>query len=331
MKPLLSLTCDDHGRPDAAAVAVVAGAIGPVLDAHHHLWDLDANSYPWLQEKPVQAHFGDYSRIRKTYLASDYRRDVGIVQLAGSVHVEAHWRDGIAPQDETAWLSAHSDSQGLPDAIIGAAEAMSPDLDDVLNAHQAFARFRGIRIMAYGRGKPEGALRYRDECFRTGLARMVERDLIIELQAPPTAHGAVCELADLHPSARFVIIHCGLPIDRSGAGLATWREGIAMMARHENVSMKLSGLPMTDHKWDVSSFKPMVRHLLDNFGTYRLMFGSNFPVDGLFSDYPTLLAGYVAAIGVRDIAPLRRIFRETSSAFYRTVETSGNGVEATND
>jgi predicted TIM-barrel fold metal-dependent hydrolase len=47
-----------------------------LVDAHHHLWDLQAHYYPWLSDRP-EAHFfmGDYTPLKRNYLPEDYRRD----------------------------------------------------------------------------------------------------------------------------------------------------------------------------------------------------------------------------------------------------------------
>ena len=42
------------------------------IDAHHHLWDLEACDYPWLMAKGEQRFFGDPSPIQKNYLVSDF-------------------------------------------------------------------------------------------------------------------------------------------------------------------------------------------------------------------------------------------------------------------
>ena len=79
--------------PDAVA-GLLAG-LGAIVDAHHHFWDLGRNHYPWLQEKPVQAHFGDYAAIRRNYLPADLKAALQAgsagIQLDATVHVEAHW------------------------------------------------------------------------------------------------------------------------------------------------------------------------------------------------------------------------------------------------
>ena len=46
-----------------------------VVDAHHHLWDLAAGRYPWLQQDyDEQAFFlGDHRALQQNFLPADYR------------------------------------------------------------------------------------------------------------------------------------------------------------------------------------------------------------------------------------------------------------------
>ena len=51
-----------------------------IIDAHHHLWDLNRVYYPWLTDEIVPDFlFGDYAKIRKNYLPDDMRRQVALV------------------------------------------------------------------------------------------------------------------------------------------------------------------------------------------------------------------------------------------------------------
>src|SRR5262247_2076254 len=52
----------------------------PIVDAHHHLWDLEADvRYPWLkQADPHHSYMGDNSALRRSYLPEEYRRDTAL-------------------------------------------------------------------------------------------------------------------------------------------------------------------------------------------------------------------------------------------------------------
>jgi hypothetical protein len=44
----------------------------PIIDPHHHLWDLEHYRYPWLQDGVAPIVFGDYEPIRKSYLIENF-------------------------------------------------------------------------------------------------------------------------------------------------------------------------------------------------------------------------------------------------------------------
>ena len=61
-----------------------------LIDAHHHLWDLDCGRYPWLQGAPDPGFFlGDYQPLRRHYRAPDYLADSAAHRVLATVHCEA--------------------------------------------------------------------------------------------------------------------------------------------------------------------------------------------------------------------------------------------------
>ena len=97
----------------------------PIVDAHHHLWDLNNENtkYSWLMVTEGEAFFGDYGSIRKSYLLEDYLEDSKNQNIIKSVHVQAE-HDDDKPVNETAWLQnlADSHSSKLPNAIVAYAD-----------------------------------------------------------------------------------------------------------------------------------------------------------------------------------------------------------------
>src|SRR5512144_1279009 len=89
----------------------------PIIDAHHHLWDLDNHYYPWLSDGVRDLWIGNYERLRKNYLIEDYLRDCAGQNVVKSVHLQAQW-DHRDPVGETRWLQGCADRHGFPHAII---------------------------------------------------------------------------------------------------------------------------------------------------------------------------------------------------------------------
>jgi len=78
---------------------------GPIIDAHHHLWDLSLGRHPWITsaDSAIKA-LGDIGYLRRDYLVADYLADIGHEPVEGSVYVEAAWDRTRPPLEEIAWL-----------------------------------------------------------------------------------------------------------------------------------------------------------------------------------------------------------------------------------
>lgn len=70
---------------------------------------------------------------------------------------------------------------------------------------------------------------------------------------------------------------------------------------------------MFEHDWTAASIAPIVAEVLDQFAAPRVMFGSNFPVDKLTSDYATLTGAYRSLVTVPE---QQQVFHDTAAAFY---------------
>jgi len=110
------------------------------------------------------------------------------------------------------------------------------------------------------------------------------------------------------------LCHAGSPYDRSRIGINEWSDKLTHLSRLPNVFCKLSGLGMFDHQWTQESISPIVEICLEQFGAERCMFGSNFPVDKLYSDYQTVVAAYKSMIP-NDIHA--QFFDVTAKRFYK--------------
>ena len=81
--------------------------------------------------------------------------------------------------------------------------------------------------------------------------------------------------------------------------------------------MKISGLGMCDHEWTVDTFRPWVLECIDAWGTKRSFFGTNWPVDRLFSSYGDVLDAYAELISDLGKAEQRALFYENADRIFR--------------
>jgi predicted TIM-barrel fold metal-dependent hydrolase len=287
-----------------------------VVDAHHHLWSLSEVSYPWLNARGVRRFFGDPTPIQCDYLPADFRADHDGIEVAASVHVQVGAAPG-AEIAETAWLDAQGAATGLPSAIIAFADLTASDLDRVLDAHAAASptRLRGVRqIVSRHPSEDAGPDLLASDAFLDGLRLLAARGLSFDLQLSAPLLARATERLALVPDLQVALCHAGSPWDRSAAGLADWRAGLAALAALPNAVAKLSGLGMTDPDWTTKSLSPIIAAVLEAFGPHRTMWGSNFPVDRLYRSYRAL---FVAARSCVPAGDHGAVFAGTATRFYR--------------
>jgi predicted TIM-barrel fold metal-dependent hydrolase len=70
---------------------------------------------------------------------------------------------------------------------------------------------------------------------------------------------------------------------------------------------------MFEHNWTQSSVSPIVTTVMNQFGTERVMFGSNFPVDSLSSTFDELFRRLDNIIDEKDSED---IFFQTARRIY---------------
>jgi len=301
----------------------------PAVDAHHHLWDLEANHYPWLMPGAGPPPFPNFASICKNYLLSDFRADCARQSIVKSVHVQAE-HDESDPVRETAWLQSVADapgSGGFPHAIVAFADLSEHDVEAILEGHCAHRNTRGIRQMlnfdpraaeAPSRNalqKPKNLLA--DPGFRARFGLLRKFDLSFDLQLFPWQAGEAAALVAAHSDTQFIVNHTLMPFDRSDAGLALWRQGLATLAVFPHVAIKISGLGMSPTGWNGETSRRLVDETLERFGPARCLFGSNFPVDRMMIDYDTPWRVFREAIAALSLDEQRALLSGNAERVYR--------------
>jgi predicted TIM-barrel fold metal-dependent hydrolase len=179
-----------------------------------------------------------------------------------------------------------------------------------LDRHLAYARMRGIRM-------PDAEGLLSDPRLGHAVAAMGERGLSLEADVPPERMPELSALADRFPRTSFALGHVGVPDERSPEYLATWRAALHEVAKRDNIAVKISGLGMRDPRWTVESIRPYVLEAIDAFGVGRCMFGTNWPVDRLYSDLPALVNAYRTLISDLGEQAQRDLLLHNAERFYR--------------
>ena len=284
----------------------------PIIDPHHHLWELP--------------------RVPR-YLQDELREDLATGHnVIGTVYMEcseAYRADGperLKPLGETEFVAQFAEAAargpasayGICKGIVGRADLMEgASVEEVLLMHHELSggRWRGIRnstvydatntVRTIARTPPPEVLL--DPVFREGFEKLVGLGMSFDCWVYHTQLEEVADLARSYPDANIILDHVGGPIGSGAyAGkrdevFAAWKAGIERIASSSNVSCKLGGLGMKLGGFGFESrdrppsseelaaaWAPYIETCIEAFGPERCMFESNFPVDKLTCSYPVL-------------------------------------------
>jgi predicted TIM-barrel fold metal-dependent hydrolase len=81
--------------------------------------------------------------------------------------------------------------------------------------------------------------------------------------------------------------------------------------------VKISGLGMCDHAWTVDSIRPWVLTCIELFGAERSFFGTNWPVDRLFSSYGDVVGAYAEIVSGFSEDEQRALFSGNANRIFR--------------
>lgn len=263
------------------------GAGLPLVDTHHHLWDLDQFRYDWLcpaGDDEVTAYLGDYRAIRANYLIDELLAEYQSAGISKSVHVEANISQAQRAA-ETVWLQKVAETHGFPHAIIAYGDPREPSIGAQLDAHCAAPKMRGIRA-------PDVDGLLTSPATERGIREVAARGLSFQVDTPLERMPELAQLAQRFPSTIFFLGHAGVPDERGDDYFRRWRAAIRSIAATDNVIVKISGLGMRDRRWTTDSIRRWVLEAIEAFGTARCVFGTNWPVDRLYSDLRTLVEAY---------------------------------------
>ncbi len=273
----------------------------PVIDSHHHFWDLDKFEYPWMGEGSPLAVTSGPDRLRPLIEASAVDYTV-IVQAAQSV-------------EETLWLLEIAGETDFVAGVVGWVDLKDPNVGETLDELQQNRYFKGVRHIWEGEEDPSwlytsGAL--------NGLKEIEARGLCYDFLVRPPNLQYVPKIMDEVPRLRSVIDHIAKPLIKDGV-MEPWLSDMRKIASINGMRCKVSGMVTeADHEnWTAEDLRPYVHHILGMFGHDRLMFGTDWPVCTLAASYEQVTE--TARDLLSSLRPNEKeaVFGGTARSFYR--------------
>jgi L-fuconolactonase len=243
------------------------------IDSHHHLWQYDAEQYPWIDES--------MSILKRNFSVDDLESETESNGVVGCVAVQA--RQTI---DETDWLLKQADRTSRIRGVVGwvPLAASDEELIPLLDRFCQHPKFKGVRHVVQDEPDEKFLLR---NGFSRGVSQLRNRGLVYDILIYARQLPMAAALVDRHPNQVFVLDHIAKPTISESRFDADWAANLRQLAKRSNVACKFSGVvtEVTDPQWNVEMLRPYWETMFEAFGPARIMFGSDWPVCLLRSRY----------------------------------------------
>jgi len=238
------------------------------VDSHQHFWRLDRDDYGWLTPA--------LSPIYRDYLPEDLAPQLARAGVSSTIAVQA------APTEaETRFLLQLAREHSFIAGVVGWVDFESAAAVDAVGELAGDVNLVGLRPMIQDIPDPEWMLRQE---FAPVFEAMIDNGLVFDALVKPQHLPALRELAARYPDLTMVLDHAAKPPLATGS-IDAWKREIALLAGASDIVCKISGLVTEAGYADAPTFVECVDHLLETFGTQRLMWGSDWPVCELVCSY----------------------------------------------
>jgi len=256
------------------------------IDSHHHFWNYSATDYGWIGD--------DMEVLKNDYAPADLKPQLAPSGIDGVISVQAR-----TDEKENRFLLDYAEANPWILGVVGWIDLNRPDIGDALGKYAADTRLVAMRHVLQGESDDRYCLR---EDFNRGIAALHDHGLAYDILIKQHQLAAIPEFVDRHPGLTFVVDHIAKPVIATARPDPVWLSGMSGVAERENVYCKVSGM-VTEVKEGLSAspdlLRPYFDHVLNAFGPDRLMFGSDWPVCRLrseYADWATTVRSWIAEL-----------------------------------
>jgi L-fuconolactonase len=276
-----------------------------IVDSHVHLWDPAQFRYRWLDGLPA---------LNRPFKPADFRAASSSADVSKFIFVECGC-EPVQSLAEVDWISSMAKSEPRLKGIVAHASLERGDeARRELEMLASRSLVKGVRRNLQSEPDPEFCLRPK---FLAGVRLLAEFGFTFDLCLRHEQLPVATEVARRIPEVTFVLDHLGKPAVRNKT-FQPWAKDLKALGSQPNVVAKVSGLTTEAgwHNWQPVELKPYLSHLLESFGPQRLMFGSDWPVMTLATDYQQWIEAVRTQLPLSKEEDWIRLFRSNAERIY---------------
>ncbi len=271
------------------------------IDGHQHFWTTQRDDYGWLTP--------DLEALYRDFVPEDLQPLLDQAGIDHTVLVQA-----AATTDETRYLLGIAEYHSMVAGVVGWVDMDSPtEAIEALDEFVQHPKFVGIRPMIQDIEDP--AWIDRPE-LKIVLEALVQSNVCFDALVRSVHLPFLLNCLTRHPDLRVVIDHGAKPNIAAGEW-QPWADGIAAIANQTSVYCKVSGLiTEADSSQTYDDVMPYLDHLLEVFGSERLIWGSDWPVLNLAGDYDGWYAASIERLSQLAVQDQENILGRNAIQFY---------------
>ncbi len=243
------------------------------IDSHQHFWKYNASDYVWMSD--------EHHVIRKDFLPEDLQPLLDANAIDGTIAVQARQM-----LKETDFLVDLANKYPMIRGVVGWIPLCDSKVEDYLAQYADHKKIVGFRHVVHDETDENFILR---ADFNAGIKALSRYSLCYDVLIYEKHLPQTIQFIDKHPSLTMIVDHIAKPKIQCNAFDHRWAKQISRLAERDHVYCKLSGMvtEVRDTQWDEELLRPYFNVVLEAFGTDRILFGSDWPVCLLESEYST--------------------------------------------
>ncbi len=273
-----------------------------IIDTHHHFWNYNPVEYDWIDD--------EMAVIRQSFLPEQLKKTLAQTDVSSVISVQA--RQCL---EETDWLLKLATENDFIKGIVGWLPLMENNIDEILEKYTENNWLKGVRHVIHGEADPEFVLR---KDFNRGISLLKKQDLVYDILITENQLPNTIRFVDQHPDQQFILDHIAKPQIKTNE-IKAWSQNLKELARRENVSCKISGMVTeADYtNWTEDQLQPYFDIVLEAFGPSRLLFGSDWPVCLVATEYQNWLNLVKKVVARFSIQEQEQIYFKNAISIYK--------------